>query len=127
MKRIISIAYFVGWLTYFLVFIAKKTGFQLPDFFQFYYADLLAIPLVLGAASYLLKRYTSNATFSLSIPKVLFACAYFSVLFEWILPMYSSSYTSDPMDVICYFIGGGLYYHLTGFVTEKHLTDAPTI
>lgn len=89
--------------------------------------DLLAIPLVLGSINLLLKRYTSNPNFKLSIAKVLMACIYFSVLFEWILPNYSNAYTADFFDVLCYFFGGGIYLWVTSYTATRSIEDVTTV
>ncbi|CAG5086650.1 hypothetical protein [Parvicella tangerina] len=127
MKKFINILFVFSWLIYLVLFIAKKQEISLPYFISCYAADLLAIPLVLGLISVILKKYTANPYFELSAIKVLFACTYFSLLFEWILPSYSSNYISDPIDVLCYFVGGGCYYHITRFIKEKSLRDATTL
>jgi uncharacterized membrane protein AbrB (regulator of aidB expression) len=127
MKQWLNIAYLMGWIMYLAIFIAKKNHIELPYFFQCYFTDLLAIPLVLGATNFILKKYTSNPQHRLSVVKVLAACIYFSVLFEWILPAYSTQYTADTLDVVCYFIGGGMYFHSANFVSSNPLKDATTV
>ncbi len=48
--------------------------------------------------------------FSLSITKIIFGVLYFSFLFEFVLPRFSSRYTGDWLDVLMYCMGGGGYY-----------------
>lgn len=122
-----SILYVLSWVSYILIFAAKKNGISLPYFFQCYYTDILAIPLVLGVTNFLLKKYTAKEDFKLSLPKILFACIYFSILFEWILPASSSNYTRDILDVFCYFVGGGIYYYVSNHSFNKRLDHASTV
>lgn len=127
MSRILVIGSIVGWIVYLGIFIAKKMETTLPFFVQCYLADLLAIPLVLGLTNYLLKKYTSKPDFRLSPAKVLVACIYFSILFEWILPSFSSVYTADIFDVLCYFLGGGIYLWVTSYSTNRSIQDVTTV
>ncbi|MCB9188775.1 MAG: hypothetical protein H6599_05790 [Flavobacteriales bacterium] len=119
MRSIPVITAILGWISYFSIFLAKKLDIGLPYFFQCYFTDILAIPLVLGIITYLLKRYISDPSFNLTIPMILAAIAYFSILFEWILPSYSSNYTSDPLDVLCYLAGGILYLLMRKYSRSK--------
>lgn len=127
MKKVVFILYLLSWLSYLFIFIAKKSGFPLPYFFKCYFADLLALPLILGAATFLLKKYTVNEQFYLSSFKILVACLYFSVLFEWLLPRYSTAYTGDFMDVICYFTGGAIYLCISRYSKTKLIRNATAI
>lgn len=74
-----------------------------------YLADLVCIPIVLYLSVSILRIFKRDATFELSKLMVLFAVIYFSFLFELVLPFISNKYTSDWFDVLCYFIGGGIY------------------
>lgn len=127
MKKVVSILYILGWVSYLFIFMAKKSDFPLPYFFKCYFTDLLALPLTLGATTFLLKKYTLNKEFDLSPLKILVACLYFSALFEWFLPYYSNAYTSDFFDVVCYFTGGGMYLCITRYTKTKLVRNAATI
>lgn len=127
MKKGIRIGYTLAWIAYLLVFLAKKNDIILPYFFRCYFADLLAIPLTLSVTTFIMRKYTANPDFCLSIPKIIVACLYFSILFEWILPHQSNAYTRDLIDVFCYFIGGGIYYYIQTYSPSNHLNNVEAI
>ncbi len=100
----------LGWLIYIGFLISKKYGIIYPSLIQNYFSDLLALPLTLGLALWLLRIYTRNSSYKLSLLKVFVVFVYFSVVFEWYLPQKSNIYTSDIWDVMAYFLGGFLYW-----------------
>jgi hypothetical protein len=78
-----------------------------------YLDDLLAIPVILGITLQIYRKiHPEKDTFSLTKIQILVAIIYVSVVFEWFLPRFSSTYTSDILDVICYFVGGFYFYFL---------------
>lgn len=74
--------------------------------------DFLTIPIVaticLHGVWFLKKDYTIR----LNIFTILSLVAMFSIAFEYYLPHQSHRYTGDIWDVVCYFIGGIVFYFL---------------
>lgn len=70
--------------------------------------DLLAIPVFLMVMAFLMKKIYGNR-FHLNLLYVFVTVSVISILFEWIFPFLSEKATGDPVDVLLYFIGGGLY------------------
>ena len=68
------------------------------------------MPIVLYLTKSLLSIKIKKRTAKLSFLKILVAVIYFSVIFEWLLPLYSMDYTSDLLDVFMYAIGGLVFY-----------------
>lgn len=78
-----------------------------------YLDDLLAIPVILGITLQVYRKiHPKKDTFSFTKTQILVAVIYVSVVFEWFLPRFSTTYTSDILDVICYFVGGLYFYFL---------------
>ena len=78
------------------------------NFSNHYLADLICMPIIFYIVEGLFRVLKINA--SLSLPKIIFGVAYFSFLFEFLLPQLSEKYTADWLDVIMYGLGGFLYF-----------------
>lgn len=103
---------------YLILLFLKKSGVYI-FFISDYLADLIAIPFSLGCADGFMKKYSSKK-FEIGFLPMLVAVIYFSLVFEFWMPQVSPLYTSDWVDVGCYFIGGIIYLLL------KRKTKAPT-
>ncbi len=83
----------------------KRLELPLPDLISSYMADLLCMPLLLSATLFLLRRIKHSPQFYLGIGHIVFILCYVSFAFEYVLPRYHPSYTSDLLDVCCYGLG----------------------
>lgn len=78
-----------------------------------YLDDFLAMPVVLGMTLQVyqwfhpLKKY-----FIFTKAQIMVAVAYYSVIFEGLLPYWSNTYIRDPWDVLFYFFGAIWFYFL---------------
>lgn len=77
-----------------------------PEIINSYFTDLLCIPLVLGTVQALIRILKNNPHLKLTIPMIGFSVIAFAMAFEWWLPQQKTVYTADPLDVVCYVIGG---------------------
>jgi hypothetical protein len=78
-----------------------------------YLDDLLAIPVILGITLQIYRKiHPRKDAFSFTKMQILVAVIYVSVVFEWILPRFSTIYTSDILDICCYFAGGVYFFFL---------------
>jgi hypothetical protein len=76
-----------------------------------YLDDLLAIPVILGITLQIYQKiHPQRQAFSFTPTQILVAVLYVSVVFEWVLPQYSTTYTADLLDVVCYLLGAGYFY-----------------
>ncbi|MDQ3192323.1 MAG: magnesium citrate secondary transporter [Bacteroidota bacterium] len=87
----------------------KQFGIFIP-FIHAYLDDFLCMPVVLTLTLYILQMILKEERFRLSKYQVIFAIIYFSVMFELVLPAFSSKYTSDVMDIAAYLIGAFVFY-----------------
>ncbi|WP_373522332.1 magnesium citrate secondary transporter [Aquiflexum sp.] len=78
-----------------------------------YLDDLLAMPVILGITLQVYRWiHPLKEKFVFSKIQVLVGWAYFSFLFEFFLPRWSSTYTADIIDVLCYGLGAIAFYKL---------------
>lgn len=83
---------------------------------MFYWADVQCMPLVLTLTDWLLKQL-KGSEFQLSFAQLSFITIYFSVAFELLLPYFSSQFTADIWDVVCYLLGSIFYWSYLRKVT----------
>lgn len=103
----------VGILTFgLLLYLAKLFQLNLPDWVQFYAADLLCMPLVLIVILALLKYFYGNQHFIIPLSAIVSLTVYYALFFEWLLPKISQRYTADWLDVLMYALGALAFYLL---------------
>ena len=93
----------------------KFSQSAVPKWFSNYFADLLCLPILLSFALLVLRYLKKNQFLWLNYQQIIFAFFYTSILFEFILPKYNTSYTSDLFDVLAYGMGAVCFY----FFQEK--------
>lgn len=103
------LACLVFWLNQFL---EKILGIYIP-YAHAYLDDLLAMPVVLGITLQVYRWiHPLRENFTFSKAQVVVGLVYFSFLFEFLLPRWSTTYTADLWDVFCYGIGAIIFYKL---------------
>ena len=99
-----------GFYPLILIFIS----FKIIEYFNFfhhwflvgYLEDLLALPLILGLTLIIMRSLVyKKKTYTLSPTQIIYTLALVSVLFEFLLPLYSKDYVQDFYDLICYSVG----------------------
>lgn len=99
----------IFWLNQFL---EKKLKIFIP-YVHAYLDDLLALPVVLGITLQVFKWiHPLKKDFVFSRTQVFVGWLYFSFLFEFLLPRWSTTYTADVWDVVCYGIGAIIFHKL---------------
>ncbi len=83
-----------------------------------YLDDLLVMPIILGLSTQIIQWiHPAKEYYYLSKTHIIIALLFFSIVFELIYPVvYPENYTADPLDVLCYGIGGFVFYWM---VTRK--------
>ncbi|CAM1372538.1 SelT/SelW/SelH family protein [Tenacibaculum xiamenense] len=97
---------FVGTLVYCL----QQMNVKLPSFVQYYLNDFLIIPIVLTICLYVVRKLKGDKTYKISIYYIVYICCGYAIFFEYYLPEILDRYTSDVIDIILYFAGGGVFY-----------------
>lgn len=91
------------------IYLAPKMALPLPKWIAFYANDFLCMPLVLSISLAAIRYIKKNAAIYVPLRVVLAITTYYAVYFEWIMPKFSSRYTSDPIDILLYFLGAILF------------------
>lgn len=110
MKTLLN-AWFVACCLIWLVIItSRKTGHPIP-FLNGYLDDVIAVPVIANLGLWFQRVFVIKSNYYVLAPAhVIFIVIYISVVFEWLLPCYSSTYTADYWDVLLYIIGGIFFY-----------------
>ncbi|WP_228527768.1 magnesium citrate secondary transporter [Pararhodonellum marinum] len=88
----------------------KIQGLFIP-YVHAYLDDLLAMPVILGITLQVFRWiHPQKSLFVFTKTQVIVGVIYISLIFEVFLPYLSDRYTRDLWDVLCYFIGAGLFY-----------------
>lgn len=82
-----------------------------------YLTDFLAVPAMAHLAVTFTRRWVvRDRSYTYPLSYLLFIALYVSIVSEWIMPVYATSYTRDWWDVVAYFAGSIFYYCLHGRV-----------
>lgn len=77
-----------------------------------YLNDFLTIPIVATICLHGVWLLKKDYTIRLNIFTILSLVVLYSIAFEYYLPKQSYRYTGDIWDVVCYFLGGIVFYFL---------------
>lgn len=103
----------------FSIFGLQKYGVILPQILHNYTNDLLCLPLVLGAISFVIRRLKNDQNFRFPFIIVLAFALYYSLYFEYYLPQYNPRYTADWIDVSLYFMGACAFYYFEKYFSFR--------
>ncbi len=92
------------------VYLLQRFNVELPNVINNHLNDLLCMPIVLGIAQLGVRYLRSDPSIILPLPLQLCLTLLFCYYFEWYLPKVNPRYTADWIDVLCYFLGTGLFY-----------------
>ncbi len=101
--------WFLGFMIVYFITRYFRSFEATPDFFKYYFTDLLFIPTVSTFALIFVRLFKRDNTLTISIWLVGFLVIWMCIYFEWYLPTYKSHvhpYTSDWVDVLMYVLGG---------------------
>lgn len=105
-----TILYFIMLVIAASIYASQKLAIPLPLLVNNYLNDLLCIPLVLGALTFIIRKIKYDPKFKFPLGFIFILSSYYAVYFEYYLPKINSRYTSDWIDVVLYFLGGILFY-----------------
>lgn len=90
----------------------KYLSVPAPDFVFHYLNDFLAIPIIATICLHGVWLIKKDYSIRLNLLTVMSLVAFYSVFFEYYLPQQSHRYTGDIWDVVCYSLGGIVFYLL---------------
>lgn len=95
---------------YLFLYGVKMSGHHIPVVSD-YLADLLCLPLVLSFCRFVMIEWRFvPRQFKLNRAMIFTTTVYIAVVFEGILPAFSTIYESDVLDIVAYFLGAIGYY-----------------
>jgi hypothetical protein len=80
-----------------------------PSFVHSYLDDLVVMPILLTITCVFLRIVFKQENLQLELPMIVSAFILLSIVFEFVLPRYSSNFYADKWDVVCYGIGTVVY------------------
>lgn len=96
----------------FTIYMLQRFNIPLPSLINNYVNDLLCLPLLLGAMTFLIRWLKKDDKFQFPLSFVVFLACYYAVYFEYYLPKVNPRYTADWIDVVLYFSGGFAYFFI---------------
>ncbi len=95
---------------YILIRIDRVTQwFRFPSFIRYNFNDFLCLPIILTLTICILRYLKRDQNIELSGRLIFGEAVFYSVLFEFLLPIYSMKYTADLIDVLMYVLGAWFY------------------
>lgn len=116
MKRLtahlLHVYVFISVVIFFLVQSLILLQIDLPRWVSSYVKDFLVIPIVATISLHGVWWVKKDKTLRLNGFSILSIVILYSIYFEYYLPKTSIRYTADIWDVVCYAIGGIIFYLL---------------
>jgi hypothetical protein len=110
MKTLLNPWFLLGCAVWLISFTCRKLHHPLP-YVNGYLTDAFAIPVIANLGLWFQRVVVvKNIHYILPHSLIIFVVIYVTVVFEVILPLYSSRYTSDYIDVMEYLAGGIFFY-----------------
>lgn len=89
----------------FMVYGAQRLNIYLPRLINDHFNDFICMPIVLKICQYAIRIVKSNQRVQVPLLLQVLLTLLYSIYFEFILPLINERYTSDPWDIIAYFLG----------------------
>src|SRR5690554_3461051 len=102
----------VSLVVFFCVQLLKYFSIAAPKWVFNHLNDFLTIPLVATVGLHGVWLLKKDYSIRLDIFTIFSLVAFYSVFFEYYLPQQSHRYTGDIWDVVCYCLGGVVFYVL---------------
>lgn len=111
--------FWLGVVLYLIVRIGRLGAYNLPELINNYLTDFICMPLILTLCLVGVRLAKQLPQFILSPSMIISMTAFYSVLFEYLLPMQSIQYTADGIDVVMYFTGAAFYWAYWRFAISR--------
>ena len=114
MKTLKNKLFIIGVAISSIVYILQRLKINLPLLINNYLNDILSIPITLFVVLAIIRNIKGE-NYKLSIPIIFSVVVYYSIYFEYYLPQNNVRYTADYIDILCYCLGGFLFYFIQKF------------
>jgi len=112
MKRLLDPFFMVYLVTWSLVRLSRHLDVSI-GYLNDHLTDFIAVPAMAHVSIYITKKWIiKDPLYRYPLLYLLFIAAYTSIVMEWWMPVLSSKYTADFLDVIAYFSGALFYYYV---------------
>ncbi|MDM1548459.1 hypothetical protein HX096_11410 [Empedobacter falsenii] len=76
------------------------------EYLNHYLTDIFAVPAMTHLGSYIISKVKyNNQLYTYPTSYLVITAFVLSFLLEYLMPKFSSNYTADILDIVCYFIG----------------------
>lgn len=120
-----------GSIVIFVIYHILELTLEKPiPYLHAYLDDLVCMPIVLGLTTQIAQWiHPVKEYYYLSPTHILLAVIFYSLLFEWILPVVNpQKYTADIFDILFYLMGATIFYFLVSKPNQKrYLTFLSTL
>ncbi|MGV0966824.1 hypothetical protein [Empedobacter falsenii] len=95
------------------------------EYLNHYLTDIFAVPAMTHLGSYMISKVKYNNQLYVYPTSYLVVTAFvLSFLLEYLMPKFSSNYTADILDIVCYFIGIIFYLKIhKPYLIQKYSTS----
>jgi hypothetical protein len=114
--------YLALWLLFWSHQVLEKLNLS-SAFMRSYLDDLLVVPIVLPFVLAILRLLYYQKIAFLNLFMIVSFVLLLSIFFEYILPQRSALYTADSWDIVCYMIGGIVFWFYQGYLHRKQKTQ----
>ncbi len=111
-KRILSYYFYISVAVGSFIYLAQQFEITLPKIVNNYVNDFLILPIVLTICLFILRWSRGDKSYTIPLGVIIYICAFYGVIFEYLLPKFHPRYTADFIDVFLYFISGVVFYFL---------------
>lgn len=111
---------YAGMVGVFLIYKFIQLTYPSIPFVHAYLEDVLAIPIVLKSAEFIIRLIPGKQDFRVRIMDVVVTTLMFSIYFEWWIPKVDLRFTSDLYDLIAYACGAGIFLFLLSAPNPNH-------
>ena len=108
------------------LFFKAQTNGWIHYLLQCHFNDVLAGLLLMSYSNFLLSIHEKAIT---KLHQIILYCLLVGLFWEYVIPLIKTNSVSDPIDILCYIIGGMIYwcfYRLTVRTTEKNRSKQKT-
>lgn len=111
-KRILSYYFYISVAVGSFIYLAQQFEITLPKIVNNYVNDFLILPIVLTICLFILRWSRGDKSYTIPLGVIIYICAFYGVIFEYLLPKFHPRYTADFIDVFLYIISGVVFYFL---------------
>ena len=95
------------------------------EYLNHYLTDIFAVPAMTHLGSYIISKMKyNNQLYTYPTSYLVITAFVLSFLLEYLMPKFSSNYTADILDIVCYFIGIIFYLKVhKPYLIQKYSTS----